>query len=76
MQHTIQAAVWQEAGWYIAEVPQLGIVTQATTLDELVANLREAVGLALEGEAPEELGLAPDAVILAAIEVEPAVAPA
>lgn len=40
-----------EEGGYWAEVPDLpGCATEADTLDELEANLKEAISLYLEGE--------------------------
>jgi predicted RNase H-like HicB family nuclease len=45
-------------------------VTEAATLDELAANIREAISLHLEGEDLSELGLAKDATILATLELE------
>jgi predicted RNase H-like HicB family nuclease len=38
----------------------LAVVTGDDTLDEVTANVREAIGLHLEGEDLEELGLAKD----------------
>jgi len=46
------------------------VVTQADTLDELVANIREAIVLHLEGEDLAELGLAEDPAIVATMELE------
>jgi hypothetical protein len=40
------------------------------TLDELAANIREAISLHLEGEDLVELGLAPDPTILATMELQ------
>ena len=59
---------------FVGECPLLHAVTQGTDLDEVVANLQEVIGLALEGEDLEELGLAEDPVILVTLEVQPAVA--
>ena len=43
-----------EEGGYWAEVPALpGCVTQGETMDELLANMREAVAAWLEAETPE-----------------------
>ncbi len=49
--YTIQAVVYpgDESG-YVAECLNLAIVTQGVTLDETIQNLREAIGLHLEGE--------------------------
>ena len=55
---TIQAMVYpgDESG-YVAECLNLAVVTQGRTLDETVANLREAIALHLEGEDLAEFGL-------------------
>jgi len=63
MQRTIQATIRPgEQSGYVAECPQLSLVTQGTTLDEVAANLKEAVELALEGEDMAEPGLAAEPV--------------
>jgi predicted RNase H-like HicB family nuclease len=51
----------------------LPVVTEAESLDELAENIREAIGLHLEGEDLTELGLSADPTILATMEL-PAVA--
>ncbi len=43
---------------YVAECLEIAVVTQGSTLDELIFNLREAVDLHLEGEDLKTLGLA------------------
>jgi predicted RNase H-like HicB family nuclease len=60
LQRTIKAVVrpGEQSGW-VAECFEMVIVTQGTTLDELMANLKQAVDPALEGEDPASLGLAP-----------------
>jgi len=75
MQHTVYAFIrpGDESG-FVAECPQLRAVTQGADLDEVVANLREVVGLALDGENLVELGLTANPVILVSMELEPAVA--
>jgi len=57
----------------VAECLDLPVVTEATTLDELAANIREAVALHLEGEDLAAMGLSDDPTILATMEL-PAVA--
>jgi predicted RNase H-like HicB family nuclease len=47
-----------EEGGYVAFNPETGTTTQGDTLDEALANLREAVELYLE-EFPMKLGAAP-----------------
>ena len=56
MKHNIQAYVYPDSGGYVAECPALHAVTQGDTLDETMANLKEVIALALEGEDPAELG--------------------
>lgn len=74
LQRTVQAIIRPgEQSGYVAECPELRAVTQGATLDEVAANLREVVALALEDEQLAEMGLAPEPVIIATIELEPAV---
>lgn len=47
----------RSAGFYVAEGLDLALVTQGRSLDELMANLREAVRLHLRGEDPGIFGL-------------------
>jgi len=72
LQHTIKAVLrpGEESG-YVAECVEIAVVTQGATLDEVVANLKEAVELHLEGEDLAELGLAPNPTILVTLEMEP-----
>jgi predicted RNase H-like HicB family nuclease len=56
--HTIHAAVTHGDDWFTAECLELSVVTQGRTLDETVANLREAIQLHLEGEDPALFALA------------------
>lgn len=53
----VHALVTHGAGWYSAECLELAVVTQGRTLDETLVNLREAVGLHLEGEDLAAIGL-------------------
>ena len=46
------------------------MVTQAATLDERTANLREAIALQLEGENLVDLGLVDDPAVLATFELD------
>jgi predicted RNase H-like HicB family nuclease len=54
---TVHAVVTRDRQWYVAECLELAVVTQGRTLDELVANLREAIALHLEGEDPVATGV-------------------
>ncbi|MGQ9780179.1 MAG: type II toxin-antitoxin system HicB family antitoxin [Bacillota bacterium] len=59
-----------ETGCYVAVVPGIpGAHTQAETLDELQAKLREVVELCLEAMDPEEREALPEFVGLQQIEV-------
>ena len=68
---TIHVVVTESEGWYVAECLEAAVVTQGRTLDELVGNLREAVGLHLEGEDPVESGLAPNPRLSVTCEFSP-----
>jgi len=58
LQRTVHAIIRPANSPYVAECPELNAVTQGSTLDDVAANLREVVALALEGEQLERLGLA------------------
>lgn len=75
LQRTVQAIIrsGEESG-YVAECRELHAVTQGATLDEVVANLREVVSLAIEGEDLEQLGLAASPIVVVTLELEPLVA--
>ena len=70
LQRTLKvvARAGEESGW-VAECVELPIVTQGRTLDELAANLREAVALHLAHEDTEALGLVPDPAIVVTLEL-------
>lgn len=53
----IHAILHPDSKVYIAECVELAVVTQGRTLDEVVRNLQEAIGLHLEGEDLAEFGL-------------------
>ncbi len=57
LQDTIHVAVRRSAGFYVAEALEVAAVTQGRSLDELLANLKEALLLHLEGEEPGLFGL-------------------
>ena len=48
MQRTLTAILHREGALYVAECPEVGTVSQGSSLDEAVANLREATELYLE----------------------------
>jgi predicted RNase H-like HicB family nuclease len=67
---TIQVRIFRGDTKYVAECVDLPVVTEGVTLDEVVANIREAIALHLEGEDLSELGLADDPAIVATMELE------
>jgi predicted RNase H-like HicB family nuclease len=73
MKRTIQVRILRGENQYVAECLDLPVVTQAATLDELASNIREAIGLYLEGEDLTEVGFVADPTILVTLEL-PAVA--
>ena len=74
LQHTIKAVVQRGERAYVAECVEIPVVTQGATLDEVIANLQEAVALHLEGERLADLGLAPNPAVVVTFECEPAYA--
>ena len=51
---TFTAVIHKEDSWYVAECPEVGTVSQGHTIEEAVANLKEATELYLE-EFPKRL---------------------
>ena len=70
MKRIVQFHIYKVEKQYVAEGVDLPVVTQGKTLDELVANLNEAVALELEGENLADFDLAPEPSILANFELE------
>ncbi|MFC2593774.1 MAG: PHB accumulation regulatory domain-containing protein, partial [Fretibacterium sp.] len=52
--YAFTAVIHREDDWYVAECPEVGTASQGVTLEESIANLREATELYLEeaGGAP------------------------
>lgn len=48
------AVVYKEENWYVAECPEVGTASQGKTIEEAVANLKEATELYLEDFAAPE----------------------
>jgi predicted RNase H-like HicB family nuclease len=67
---TIQVRVFRGDKKYVAECMDLPVVTQGDTLDEVAANIREAIQLHLKDEDLAELGLAEDPTIVATMELD------
>lgn len=45
---TLTAVIHKEDNWYVADCPEVGTVSQGQTLEEAIANLKEATELYLE----------------------------
>jgi len=71
LQHNIKAFIRKGEDHYVAECLEISVVTQGRTLDETIANLREAVALHLDNENLAEFGLAPNPTLLLTMELEP-----
>ena len=71
LQHTIKAFIRKGEKYYVAECLEIPVVTQGKSLDETVANLKEAVALHLEGEDLAQLGLAPNPTLIITMETKP-----
>ena len=67
---TIQARIFRGETKYVADCIDLPVVTEGDTLDEVAANLREAIALHLEGENLAELGFADDPTVVATMELD------
>lgn len=66
-QQTFTAVLHREANLYVAECPELGTVSQGATIEEAVANLKEASELYLEEFPPPNA--APPVITTFQIEV-------
>jgi len=54
-QRTFTAILEREGDGYVALCPELDVVSQGSTVEDSLANLREAVELFLESASPEEV---------------------
>ena len=70
MKKIIQVHIYKGEKYYIAECLDLPVVTQGKTLDELIANLKEAIELQLAGENLANFDLVAEPSIMANIEVD------
>ncbi|MCX6745592.1 MAG: type II toxin-antitoxin system HicB family antitoxin [Candidatus Parcubacteria bacterium] len=71
MKKNIQFHIYKGEKYYVAECADLPIVTQGKTLDEVVANINEAVSLHLGKENLEEYDLEPKPSFLLNLEITP-----
>lgn len=52
--HLFTAIIHKEDPWYVADCPEVGTVSQGATIEEAIANLKEATELYLQ-EFPLEI---------------------
>ena len=70
MKRIIQVRITKGESYYVAECLDLPVVTQGKTLDELKANLEEAIALHLEDEDLSEYEIDPRPSVLASFELD------
>ena len=63
LRNTVHAIISQGDRYIVAECMEIPVVTQGLTVDETLANLKEAMALHLEDEDLAELGLVPSPTI-------------
>jgi len=68
----LSAAVHREGAWLVSWCPELDVASQGRTVEEALANLREALELYLEGQ---EADLPEEPFLLTTVEVEHGQAP-
>ncbi|MYD97023.1 MAG: type II toxin-antitoxin system HicB family antitoxin [Gammaproteobacteria bacterium] len=65
---SVHAVLSESEGQYVAECLEVAVVTQGRSLDETLANLRDALRLYTDGEDPEALGLVHNPRVLVTFE--------
>ena len=70
MKKIIQARIYKGESQFIGECLDLPVVTQGKTLDEVTANLEEAISLHLEDEDFAEWDLVAEPSVLASLELD------
>ena len=60
-----------EQSGYVADCIDLPVVSQGATIDEAMANIREAIELHLADEDPVALGISTTAPMLTTMQLEP-----
>ncbi len=70
MRQSIKAFIYKGDRQYVAECLDIAAVTQGYTLDETIANLKEAISLHLEGEDSADFDLVHNPSLLATLKLE------
>ena len=55
MKRTITASVWQEGEWYVAQALDVDVASQGESVNDALANLREALELYFEPPVPKPI---------------------
>ena len=63
LQRNINAVIKEYDGYFVARCMEISVITDGSTLDETLSNLREAIELHLDDEDPAEFGLVPNPVL-------------
>lgn len=71
VQSTVHAVVTASEGAYVAECLEVAVLAQGRSLDEVVANLHDALTLHMEGEDPAEFGLTSEPKLVVSYETAP-----
>ena len=74
LKHMITAVISRGEKYFVAECVEINVVTQGSTMDEVILNLQEAVALHFDGEDHESLGFVKNPALVVTMEVEPAYA--
>ncbi|HEV8595426.1 MAG TPA: type II toxin-antitoxin system HicB family antitoxin [Thermoplasmata archaeon] len=67
MKVQLSAVVHREGAWFVSWCPELDVASQGRTVEESIANLREALELRLEDDSVE---LPSEPFLLTTVEVE------
>jgi predicted RNase H-like HicB family nuclease len=70
MKHTLKVIQTREDGGYVALCPELDVASQGSTVEELMANLKEAVELIFEYASGEELQRLSSESFVSSMEVQ------
>lgn len=69
MQYYFTAVITREDGFFVSECVDLGIASQGKSIDESLANLKEAIHLFLKNEEISELNLPAEHPLVTTLEV-------
>ena len=70
----IHAVMVESEGFYVVECLEFPIVSQGSTVDDALQNLREAIALYFEGENPTQLGIGTAPRLAVSLETSVAIA--